>query len=242
MPVPKDALDKARTAAAAIDADCYFYNGKIEPPRCLACIDGVSAHAGRKNAILFLVTNGGDPDTAYRITRYFQERYGHITVVISGRCKSAGTLMAVGANELAFTSYGELGPLDIQLGKIDKFDALQSGLTIQDSLNTLEARALNKFFQIVRDYIQANSGQLSFAAATKAASDFVTQLYNPILARIDPEEVGARARAMKIAVDYGKRLAVKSQNLRPDSLRLLSENLFLTFLCHRSTRGGEAVH
>jgi hypothetical protein len=216
-------LAKVKAAAAALDADVYFYNGGIETPRDLSCVDAIAAHAGRPKAILFLVTNGGNPDAAYKITRYFQERYEHLAVVISGRCKSAGTLIAIGANEIAFTPYGELGPLDIQLTKVDKFDQLQSGLTIQDSLNTLEARALQKFFEIVKDYMQANNGLLSFSSATKAASDFVTQLYAPIFSRIDPEEVGARARSMRIAADYGKRLAVKSQNLKPDTLRLLAE-------------------
>jgi len=190
----------------------------------LDSIEAIHAHRGRPKARLFLVTNGGDPDAGYKITRYFQQKYEHFTVIIAGKCKSAGTLIAVGANELAFTPYGELGPLDIQMSKVDRFDQLQSGLTIQDSLNTLEERALNKFYEIVKDYMQANNGLLSFPAAAKAASDFVTQLYAPVFSRIDPEEVGARARSMRIAADYGKRLAVKVQNLKtPQTLRLLSE-------------------
>lgn len=223
MQIPERIVDKLRKAAASIDADVYIYNGGIETPRDLACIEEISTSRNKPRARLFLTTGGGSPDAAYKMTRYFQEKYEHFTVVISGQCKSAGTLIAVGAHELAFSPYGELGPLDIQLSKVDKFDGLQSGLTIQDSLNTLEARASGKFFEIVRDYISANNGQLSFASASKAASDFVTQLYAPILARIDPEEVGARTRSMKIGVDYGRRLSVKSQNLKPDTLKLLSE-------------------
>ncbi|MBN9594473.1 MAG: hypothetical protein J0G36_03880 [Afipia sp.] len=223
MPVLQDNLVKAKDAASKIDADVYFYNGTIEHPRDLTTIEAVHSHAGRKKAILFLVTNGGNPDAAYKITRYFQEKYEHFTIVVSGKCKSAGTLIAVGAHELAFSPYGELGPLDIQLTKVDKFDQLQSGLTIQDSLNTLEGRALEKFYEIVKDYMQANNGLLSFSSATKAASDFVTQLYAPVFSRIDPEEIGARARAMRIAADYGRRLSVKSQNLKQDTLKLLAE-------------------
>ncbi len=203
---------------------CIFTTARLRTPRCLSTIEAIHAHRGRPRARLFLVTNGGNPDAGYKITRYFQQKYQHFTVVISGKCKSAGTLIAVGATELAFTPYGELGPLDIQMTKVDKFDQLQSGLTIQDSLNTLEDRALSKFFEIVKDYIQSNNGLLSFPSAAKAASDFVTQLYAPIFSRIDPEEVGARARSMRIAADYGRRLALKSQNLKtPQTLRLLSE-------------------
>jgi len=62
-----------------------------------------------------------------------------LTVLVSGPCKSAGTLLAIGANELAFTPYGELGPLDIQLTKVDKFQQQESGLMISDSLNMIPA-------------------------------------------------------------------------------------------------------
>ncbi len=171
---------------------------------------------------MFLTTNGGDPD-AYKISRYLQEKYKHFAVVVSGKCKSAGTLIALGAHEIVFTPYGELGPLDIQLAKVDRFDQMQSGLAIQDALNTLEDRALERFFTIVKDYIQSNRGMISFGVAAKAASDFVTQLYAPVFARVDPEEVGARTRSMRIASDYGQRLSLKSQNLKPDTLRLLAE-------------------
>ena len=43
-----------------------------------------------------------------------------------------------------------------------------------------------------------------------------------IFARIDPEEVGSRARAMRIGEDYGQRLNEKFNNLKPDSLVMLS--------------------
>jgi hypothetical protein len=215
--------DQLRAAAAAIDADVYVYNGPLRGGKDLECIEVIHQNCHRDRALLVLTTNGGDPDAAYKIARYFQERYAFWTVLIGGKCKSAGTLVAVGANELAFTPYGELGPLDIQLSKIDRFDSLQSGLTIQDSLIALEERALDRYMSLVKDYIQANNGMLSFASATRAASDLITQLYAPVFSRIDPEEVGARARSMRIAIDYGKRLAVKSQNLKKDTLRTLAE-------------------
>jgi hypothetical protein len=113
--------------------------------------------------------------------------------------------------------------LDIQLAKVDRFDQMQSGLAIQDALNTLEERALDRFFTIVSNYIHSSRGMISFSFAAKAASDFVTQLYGPVFGRVDPEEVGARTRSMRIASDYGQRLSVKSQNLKPDTLRLLAE-------------------
>lgn len=222
MPISNEVFAKAENIAKDIEADVYFYNGGVSRRRDLDCVQCVHGHKGRDKAILIPVTNGGDPDAGFKITRYFQDRYDSFTVLVSGMCKSAGTLMAIGAHELAFTPFGELGPLDIQLSKVDRFET-ESGLSIQDALDTLEDRAKLSFYKMTQDYVRANNGLLSFAMASKAASDFVTQLYAPILSRIDPEEVGARSRSMRIAVEYGKRLAIKSRNLKPDALEKLAE-------------------
>jgi hypothetical protein len=213
----------AAKAAEGIDADVYLFNGTVQRGRDLQCVEAAFTHRGRPRALLLPVTNGGDPDAAYKIARYLQDKYEGVTALISGMCKSAGTLMALGAGELAFTPFGELGPLDIQLTKVDKFDQLQSGLTIQDALDTLENRAFKSFYSIVQDYMEANSGLISFATASKASADFVAQLYAPVFSRIDPEEIGTRSRSMRIATEYGKRLDAKAQNLKPNTLKLLAE-------------------
>lgn len=225
MPLSDEIKGRAIAAAAKIDADVFFYNGNLLTGPDLQFVEQVEAAKNKPNAVLFLTTYGGDPDAAYKIARYFQESYGKFTLVVAGKCKSAGTLLAVGAHEIAFTPYGELGPLDIQLSKVDKFDHLESGLAIQDSLQTLQNRAMQEYGQMIAGFIKSNNGLLSFALATEAACKFVTSLYAPVLSRIDPEELGARARSMRIASDYGKRLAARSDNLaRADTLKTLAES------------------
>lgn len=223
MTTLKERIEAARLAAPGIDGDAYFHNGPMQTGRDLRFIEEVHASKRQDKVTLFLTTGGGDPDAAYKMARYLQDKYEYVTVVVSGKCKSAGTLIAIGANELVFTPYGELGPLDIQLTKVDRLDQLQSGLTIQDALTSIEDRAIDKFHLVAKNWIEANQGLISFASATQAAAEFVSNLYAPIFARIDPEEVGARTRAMRIATDYGQRLALKSQNLKSQTLRLLAE-------------------
>lgn len=223
MALSEAVVEAAKKAATGIDADVYLFNGTVQRGRDLVCVETVSRQKSRDRAVLLPVTNGGDPDAAYKIARYLQDKYDAFTALISGTCKSAGTLMALGAGEIAFTPFGELGPLDIQLTKVDRFDGLQSGLAIQDALDTLEGRATQSFYQVIQDYMQANAGVISFATASKAAADFVAQLYAPVFSRVDPEEIGARSRSMRIATEYGKRLDAKAKNLKKDTLRLLAE-------------------
>jgi len=210
-------------AVERLDTDFYLYNGPIMRSAVLGVIESVNAAKTREQATLLLVTNGGDPDAAFKIARYFQLRYSHFTVLIAGVCKSAGTLLAIGANELAFTPFGELGPLDIQMTKVDRFEQMQSGLVITDALNTLEERAMELVFKTTAGLVEQNQGMVSFTAATQVAMESMKAIYSPVLARIDPEEIGTRSRAMRIAQDYGKRLQAASKNLNVDTLRLLAE-------------------
>jgi len=210
-------------AVAELDTDFYLYNGPITRSSVLHVVEEVSRSIQRPSATLLLVTNGGDPDAAFKIARYFQHKYEHFTVLVAGLCKSAGTLLALGANELAFTPFGELGPLDIQLTKVDRFEQMQSGLVITDALNTLEKRAMDLVLRTTSGLVEANQGMVSFVAATQVAIDSMKAIYAPVLARIDPEEIGTRSRAMRIAQDYGRRLEAVSKNLQSDTLRLLAE-------------------
>lgn len=210
-------------AAAALNCDIFLFNGEVRRGFDMECIQEISRSKTSDRVLLIPVTNGGDPDAAFKVSRYIQSKYDHFTVLISGLCKSAGTLLALGAHDMVFMPYGELGPLDIQLTRIDRFEQMQSGLVISDSLTTLEERALAVYYNTVRGLLGSNQGMISFATASAAAVEAMKAIYGPVLSRIDPEEIGVRARAMRIAQDYGKRLEIAGRNLKPDTLTLLSE-------------------
>lgn len=54
-----------------------------------------------KNCTFFLTTFGGDPHGGYRIARCLRHHYEHVRLVVPSFCKSAGTLIAICANEIA---------------------------------------------------------------------------------------------------------------------------------------------
>ena len=216
------ALKNAAKLAEALNSDIFLYSGEISRSYDHAFIDLIDESKRKANALLFLVTNGGDPDAGYKIARHLQYKYETYTVVISGLCKSAGTLIAVGADQLAFSPYGELGPLDIQTIKTDDLAERLSGLSIQEALDSLARSALAKHGAVFSTIIRETGAVVSFPTAAKAASDLVTGLFAPIFARIDPYDVGEKARAMRIATEYGKRLAARTGNLKPKTLEMLT--------------------
>lgn len=98
-----DIKETANALAAENAADVILINASMDRGNEAKFIEKCAKLCRRENAIVIIVTNGGDADVAYRIARCLQEHYKRITAIISGQCKSAGTLLAVGAHELAFS-------------------------------------------------------------------------------------------------------------------------------------------
>ena len=193
--------------------DYYIYSGEIAREHVLPVLTEVKEKQSSEHATLFLTTNGGDPDAAYKIGRYLQRRYDHLTVCISGTCKSAGTLLAIAADDLAFAPYGELGPLDIQLSKRDDIMRLESGLNISEAFASIGENARFIYGDLIMDIIRNSGGAVSFQTATSAAAEVIAGLYGPVFAQIEPDEVGSRQRAMRIGYEYAKRLNSKPKNI-----------------------------
>ena len=149
----------ADVVADKLDADIILWNGGIERQADRILIDKCIKRCRRKNVLLILVTHGGNADPAYRIARCLQTKYDRFILYVSGYCKSAGTLVALGAHELVVSDHGELGPLDVQMSKPDDLWESRSGLTVMDTLTALRDNGFNTFEKIFLD-IQARSGGL----------------------------------------------------------------------------------
>jgi hypothetical protein len=204
--------------------DVFLYNGEIRPGEDCLFIEMIENEKSSNTCLLILVTPGGSPDAAYKIARHIQNCYEYFVLLVSGMCKSAGTLLAIGASELAFMPYGELGPLDVQMAKTDQIAGLESGLNISEAFLTLEKRARDTYSNMIVDIVNSSGGVVSFQTASHAATEIIGAMYGPIFSRIDPEEVGSRSRAMRIGEDYGKRLDLKWSNLKPNALEMLSRS------------------
>lgn len=171
--------------------------------------------------VLVLATPGGDPHAGFRIARALQHIYNGFEALIPRYCKSAGTLIAVGAKKLYLDDMSELGPLDIQVKKGDELFGRSSGLDIFQAVNFLQAQAMSAF----RSYLFELTGPagLSTKVGSNIASSLACGLLEPIAAQIDPLKLAEMQRATDIAFEYGKRLNdhEHSANLQPDGLAKL---------------------
>lgn len=140
-------LEKYQKALLDDARDLYLYSGIMDARGARNMFYSIfgADRKRRKNATLVLSTYGGDLDSAYRLTRAFTLGYESFRVVVIGPCKSAGTLVTLGADEISIGPFGELGPLDIQLSQEDELFGMRSGLDTLESLDTLQKSAFSAF-------------------------------------------------------------------------------------------------
>src|SRR5438128_1330430 len=107
MNEPSDFEKQIRAAAkkvsTALDADVIIYAGDIETPTDYQLMDKIKTGRSKSNALLLMTTPGGDAESAYRIARCLQRCYsppGKVVLFVDWFCKSAGTLAAIGMDEL----------------------------------------------------------------------------------------------------------------------------------------------
>lgn len=202
------------------DRDLFLYSGPIDEESVNNFLDKVSAKQNRrKDVSLILTTLGGGADQAYRMARFLQKSYSTFKrVTVVGPCKSAGTLVAIGADELAFGLLGELGPLDVQLNKSDEIIGTKSGIDTLGTLAVMQTEAFNAFAKYMLDLTGKTKGAISMKTASDIAVNLVTGLFHPMIQQIDPHRLSEVSRMMKIAKEYGIRLGM--HNLKNDTQSL----------------------
>lgn len=198
--------------------DVITYAGEINV-RGYEAICEVIAKKQSEKALLVLSTPGGDPHAGFRIARCLQHVYGEFDALVPRYCKSAGTLVLIGAKKLYLDDMSELGPLDVQVKKSDEVIGRNSGLDILQAVSYLQSQAMTAF----RTYLLELTGEagLSTRVASDIASKLTTGLYEPVFAQVDPMKLAEMQRAMEIAFAYGNRLNEKSGNLRSNGLQQL---------------------
>lgn len=216
--------DAMRQIVDAYDADILILNAPIERHRDRRLINTCKKRKCRPNLFMIVVTNGGDPDAAYRLARCVQNRYEKVIGCVSGYCKSAGTLLLLGAHELVFSEHGEMGPLDIQMAKKDELWESESGLTVTTALTALHENAQDAFDHFLLSLTQRSGGRITVRTASEIAAKLTQALYAPISEQIDTIHMGEIYRSMAIAREYGKRLMEKSRNFESETLHELISN------------------
>jgi hypothetical protein len=192
----------------------------------------IAAFQKNRKCTVFLTTLGGDPDAGYRIARCLRHSYEEVRLAVPGPCKSAGTLIAIAANELGIGDLGELGPLDIQVRKPSELWENSSGLDIQQALQTATEHVESSFHRTLVE--TRNLSGLSTRLCAEFAGQVASAIAAPLFAQIDPIRLGEMQRATRVAYSYGQRLDAYTSNLKQGALeRLISDYPAHSFVIDR---------
>lgn len=125
----------------------------------------------RERVVVILETPGGSGETARDMVELLHEKFRHVTFIVPGMAKSAGTIMVLGGHEIFMGPESCLGPIDAQI--------MQSGG------KQFSADALLEGFNRVKEEVE-KTGKLNAA-------------YIPILQQISPGEIQNAINALEFA-------------------------------------------
>jgi Serine dehydrogenase proteinase len=223
--------DAANKFAQDTDSDIFILNYEIMTPIDYFVIDLVEKRKRRENIVVLITTEGGSADAAFKIMRCLQANYKKVSVVVAGWCKSAGTLMCIGAHELFFAEGGELGPLDVQIVKADEMDEQKSGLVAEAAFEKLQQEAYKFFMSFVRD-IGGSEYRVTLKTAADIAVKMTVGMIQPIFDKLDPVTIGEDYRSNKLAQAYAERLNIHGRNLHRTRQFDALHNLLTSYPSH----------
>ena len=206
------------------DYDIIIYNGEIELNEFNKLFEIISniKNQDSKNCLLALTTFGGSPHIAYKIARFLKNTYNKFDLLVLNQCKSAGTIVALGADKIIFDkNLGELGPLDVQIIN-RKEDPLQeerhSGLDLFQGLTCLREEVAKSFAQVLEHNIEETPilSILSPKDISDIVSALTSSLFSPLVSKLEIPDIGHHFRAVLIAKKYAVMLG--SKNLKNNGI------------------------
>lgn len=156
--------------------------------------------------MLVLRTLGGSSDAAYRLVRTLRRRYRRLIVYVDDSCKGAGMLLALAADELVISDFGELGPLDLVSQHAATPGRGESGLAPVQGLRALRAEAETAFERYLARFRTTRSLGMTSRSALEQASTLAIGLMGPIFSQVDPLQVAEVDRAVQTATLYAQRI------------------------------------
>lgn len=115
---------------------------------------------------LIIYTCGGDTLAAWNIINLFREFCNELEVIVPNKCRSSGTLMALGANSIVMTKQATLGPIDPSITR--SMSPIIPNSTPPQRL-PISVESVKGYFSLLKEEFGASSDAALSAAYTKLA-------------------------------------------------------------------------
>ena len=125
-----------------------------------------------KNIDLFLYTRGGHTLSSNRIVHLLREFCEKLTVLIPFRAHSAGTILALGGDEIVMGPMGELGPVDPSVSNV--FNPLTDEKDLKKGTIPISVEDVSAYMALIKE--KGLSDATVFSTGLKALTDRVHPL------------------------------------------------------------------
>ena len=115
---------------------------------------------------LIIYTCGGDTLAAWNIINLFREFCNELEVIVPNKCRSSGTLMALGANSIVMTKQATLGPIDPSITR--SMSPIIPNSTPPQRL-PISVESVKGYFSLLKEEFGASSDAALSAAYIKLA-------------------------------------------------------------------------
>jgi hypothetical protein len=195
------------------------------------CMDAFGYPNGKMSKINVLLDSpGGSLDSAYKIVRYLTCYTSELNVHVPRRAKSASTLLALGANHIYLSPFGELGPLDTQIFDPRNPVAYVSALDCYQSVDYVRMFGVSAMSKALRQLSADTGGQVTLKDLLGTASDFATGAISPMLTGVRALDFGAWGRSLKIGERYAQ-ILLEDNHTRDEAGRI-AERLVYSYTHH----------
>jgi hypothetical protein len=180
---------------------------------------------------LILDTFGGSLDSAFKTMLYVSRFAKRLRVFVPRRAKSAGTLIAIGADELYMSPFAELGPLDTQIRDPRNPTDRVSALDCYQSVDYVRAFGLSTLSKTFRALAAETRTLIPLPQLVNTSADFSIGSIAPILTQVNALDFGGWGRTLRIGEMYAQTLLSRADYSEEES-RAIAHQLVYGYTHH----------
>ena len=180
---------------------------------------------------LLLDSRGGSLDSAFRTVLFLSQYANRLIVHVPRRAKSASTLIALGADEIVLSPFGELGPLDTQIDDPRNPTKTVSALDCYQSVDYVRQFGTKTLTEVLDELVAKTHSRVRLSELLETASGFAIGSIAPLLQGVSALDFGGWGRSLKIGEAYARTLLL-AKDSDADRASRIAERLVYGYTHH----------
>lgn len=151
---------------------------------------GYPKHEEKRVINVLLDSGGGSLDSAFKIVLYLWRYASELNVYVARQAKSASTLIALGADHLYMSDFGELGPLDTQIPDPRNRTGSISALDCYQSVDYVRQFGILTMRATLKQLVEQAGDLIPLSQLLDTSAKFATGSIAPMLQAVSPLDFG----------------------------------------------------